>query len=675
MISNASVTSFTSLSSRLIIVSLAALAGATALSAQSGSAYFAPDNLVVSRSVYNNSASNVTVGAALPPNCAVPGSCVLATYNGVYPSVWNNVLTDAAFGITSPIFLDQISPSGTRLTSLQVPNSSQDGVTFTSDQLVTSFSSKSEIALNLSSDHQFLTFMGYLAPVNAIDISNSNTAAVVDPTNPVGENAYRAVAQVDENANFHFTLTNAYSGNNGRAAILNNANGANVIYTSGNAGNGGNPQPNGIIVGAGAQILTPVMTPESQQMPGTPTPLGSFNITQLGLPVDKIGKDTNFRGLAIFNNVLYYTKGSGGNGVNTVYFVDTTGTACSDSAGVGLPAASASLPTSPLAYNPAVLQTKGLDPNNMCILSGFPTALKSTTSFPFGVWFADPNTLYVTDEGNGTTTYSSASGIYTAAAAQTTAGLQKWIFASGVWKLAYTLQAGLNLGVPYTVANYPTGNNGATGLPWAPATDGLRNLTGAVNWNHTATIYAVTSTVSGNGDQGADPNNLVAITDNIRAITLPASESFSTIYSAGFGEVLRGVSFTPGTGTVAMTVNVDTDYGTLTAPAATFDIDSEGAMHVAILGSPTFNVTTIDPTSVRFGPNAEPNAGPAFFQDVNADGIPDLVLSFVPRVAGFGCNTTVAVLSGQTLSKQPFFATQTVQTTHTLPSPLGFCQP
>ncbi len=262
------------LSKRLVTLSLAAAAGAAALSAQGGSPYFIPDNLVVSRSVYDNLPSNVTVGATLPPNCAVPSSCVPATFNGAYPFVWNNVLTDASFGITSPIFLDQISPSGTRLNSLQVPNSLQNGVTPTSDQLVTSFSSKSEIALNLSTDHQYLTFMGYVAPANAIDISNSNTAGVVDPTNPVGENAYRAVAQVDENANFHFTLTNAYSGNNGRAAILNNANGANVIYTSGNAGNGGNPQPNGIIVGAGAQILTPVTTPESQQTPGTPTPVG-----------------------------------------------------------------------------------------------------------------------------------------------------------------------------------------------------------------------------------------------------------------------------------------------------------------------------------------------------------------------------------------------------------------
>jgi len=35
----------------------------------------------------------------------------------------------------------------------------------------------------------------------------------------------------------------------------------------------------------------------------------------------------------------YYTKGSGGNGVNTVYFVDTTGHACPS--GTGLPVAGA----------------------------------------------------------------------------------------------------------------------------------------------------------------------------------------------------------------------------------------------------------------------------------------------------------------------------------------------
>jgi hypothetical protein len=82
---------------------------------------------------------------------------------------------------------------------------------------------------------------------------------------------------------------------------------------------------------------------------------------------------------------------------------------------------------------------------------------------------------------------------------------------------------------------------------WSPATDGLRNLTGRVNRNGTATIWAITSTVSGNGDQGADPNPLVMITDDLAAMSLPAGERFETLRTARFAEVLRGVSFTPGT--------------------------------------------------------------------------------------------------------------------------------
>ena len=43
----------------------------------------------------------------------------------------------------------------------------------------------------------------------------------------------------------------------------------------------------------------PSSQPEAAQEPGAPTPLGSFSIAQLGHPADKIGKDTNFRGLTV----------------------------------------------------------------------------------------------------------------------------------------------------------------------------------------------------------------------------------------------------------------------------------------------------------------------------------------------------------------------------------------
>jgi hypothetical protein len=522
-----------------------------------------PGNLLVSRSVYDNKAATISVGTTLPPNCTT--GCAKAIADGTYPTVFNNDTVDGSFGITSKIFLDQLTTSGKFINSLEVPNSTDRHIGPNSDQMVTSFSSKSEIGLNLSTDGEVVTFMGYFAPVDAIDVSNSNTPLETDSTNPVNEAFYRVVAELDASGHFRFTKTNAYSGNNGRAAI--SAPGpshSRLFYTSGNAGNGSNPQPNGIIIGAGTQIITDADKPLVAQTPSDPTPVGSFNVTQLTDAADKIGKDTNFRGLTIFNNVVYTTKGSGGNGINTVYFIDTsgfnsageplacptTGTPTPATPGVGLPSPTATLPTAGIPFSAALLQTKGVTPYNMCVLKGFNTTLaskKSNTAFPFGVWFANANTLYVADEGNGTNTFSTTSSTYTAAAAQTTAGLQKWVLSNGTWTLAYVLQSGLQLGTPYTVAGYPTGNNPATSLPWSPATDGLRNLTGRVNRDGTVTIWAVTSTVSGSGDQGADPNKLVAITDNLSATTLPAGESFVTVDSARFAEVLRGVSFTPGT--------------------------------------------------------------------------------------------------------------------------------
>src|SRR5579872_6982170 len=138
---------------------------------------FFPFNLVVTRSVYVDTGSITAGTTVLPPNCS-PANCpspATAITSSAYPFVFNNDTVDGNFGITSKIFLDQITPTGTLVTSLEVPNSSQHGVPPTKDQVVTSFSSKSELALNLSTDGNELTFVGYFAPMGAIDVSNSNT--------------------------------------------------------------------------------------------------------------------------------------------------------------------------------------------------------------------------------------------------------------------------------------------------------------------------------------------------------------------------------------------------------------------------------------------------------------------------------------------------------------------
>ena len=460
---------------------------------------FTAGNIVVSRSVYMGSASTLAQGQPLPPVCPSTAACktAAAVSSGAYPTVWNNDTIDGSFGITSPVFLDQLTPTGTLVNTLAIPTS----------MVNTSFSSKSEVSLNLSSDGTAITFMAYVAPPNTVDVSNSNTPAAYDATNPAGGTYYRAVVQVGANGAIQVTPTNSYSGNNGRSAIL--ANG--LYYMAGNGNNGGGTPAN-IVATEGVQLAVPGQSLATPAVPVGPT----FSISQIvnpatGLPypADKLGKDNNFRGLTIFNSTLYVTKGSGSNGINTVYRVGDKGT----------------LPTLANAASVAIT-----------VLPGFPTTLARNTDAanPFGLFFANANTLYVADEGDGTTTNASTS---------TNAGLQKWVLNNGTWTRVYVLQNGLNLGQQYTVSNYPTS--------LSPATDGLRNITGKVNTDGTVTIWATTSTVSSNGDTGADPNKLVSITDVIAntSVSAAAAESFTTLRTANAGEVLRGVSLTPSAGT------------------------------------------------------------------------------------------------------------------------------
>ena len=193
----------------------------------------------------------------------------------------------------------------------------------------------------------------------------------------------------------------------------------------------------------------------------------------------------------------------------------------------------------------------------MCVLQAFPrTSNKSANpvNFPFGLWFANANTLYVADEGDG---FTGPGDIYTHAAAQTLAGLEKWVFnsAASKWKLAYTLTSGLNIGTPYTVPGYPTGTNSAPACPGRPPPMACATSPARVNRDGTVTVWAITSTISGGGDTGADPNRLVVINDRLANTnaTVAAKEQFSIVRQAGFAEVLRGVAFAPGTG-VATTI-------------------------------------------------------------------------------------------------------------------------
>ena len=93
-------------------------------------------------------ASTIAIGQALPGG----GNAVA---NGTFPDVIDNANVDGSFGIASPIYLDQVTPAGDRV-SVQAIDPAQ---------ITTSVTSKSELALNRSADGHTLSFLNYKAPV------------------------------------------------------------------------------------------------------------------------------------------------------------------------------------------------------------------------------------------------------------------------------------------------------------------------------------------------------------------------------------------------------------------------------------------------------------------------------------------------------------------------------
>jgi hypothetical protein len=467
--------------------------------------------VLLSSSRYEGTASTVTVGETLPPGTLLPPN--KATNDGAFPGVFLNAKADGSFGVTSPIFIDRYNVDD-HSGSLDLRSS----LAVSTGQMVTSFSSKSELGLFPSTDGKVVTFTGYAPPINALDVSNSNTPNHFDATNPVPFSVQRVVGQIDADGHSDNVLAipnNAYSGNNERAAIFDAKD--NQYILAGNAGNG-KPKDaatiDRIVDNTGVQLLTGT-NPETQVVGNPQGTAGSTTGFNYGFAIglagyatpDKSGKDDNFRGATIFDNTLYTDKGSGGNGINTVYQVGTAGT----------------LPTPGTASSTPITIAPGFNNVLASAFQGCSTPGTDPDSYPFGLWFANDHTLYVADEGDGCKPTDAAFKY---------GGLQKWVLESGKWVNVYTLTQGLGLGNSYSIGSYP-----------ATTTAGLRQLTGRHNDDGTVTLWSTTSTVSGGGDQGADPNQLVTITDKVDATSASPGEGFKVLRTAGFGEVLRGVAF------------------------------------------------------------------------------------------------------------------------------------
>jgi hypothetical protein len=90
---------------------------------------------------------------------------------------------------------------------------------------------------------------------------------------------------------------------------------------------------------------------------------------------------------------------------------------------------------------------------------------------------------------------------------------------------------------------------------------------------------------------------------------------------------------------------------------------SNGMIPVAILTTDTFDATTVDPLSVRFGPKGAKEAHQkGHIEDVNHDGEPDLVLHFKTKATGITCGETSASLTGETFDGDPIQGRDSIKT-------------
>lgn len=96
---------------------------------------------------------------------------------------------------------------------------------------------------------------------------------------------------------------------------------------------------------------------------------------------------------------------------------------------------------------------------------------------------------------------------------------------------------------------------------------------------------------------------------------------------------------------LAIEVTVDVKPGSF---PNSINPDSNGVIPVAILSTNDFDATTVDSSSVKFGPNRA-TAGHDNIEDVNGDGFMDMVLHFATEESGIQEGETSASLTGKTL--------------------------
>lgn len=430
----------------------------------------------------------------------LPGNLVISTVSGT--------TLDSASAITLKQFT--LSNNGTTATaagSLVLPQTTVGANSAISGE----YGSASEGILQRSVNGQYLTIAGYGVNANTFNSAPSTTygtsalgqttslTAAQQTGTPVTTVA-RVIALIGANGSVDTTtaLTGVFNQNNPRSVATVDGS---SFYVSGQGASKTDPTQGVFLASRGATTATAIDN-------STDTRVVSIANTGSGNQL-YVSRDYNPPGSGAqnFTNVSRLTNGSG-----------------------GLPTSSSGLVTTHITP-PASPLSSGGNNGSINLTASLANGVNNSRigSFvylsPEQYFFANSTTLYVADSGQPKNGNANK-------AALGEGGLQKWSLVNGNWVLDYDLVKGLSL-VNNANAN---ANN-----PTAPGVTGLFGLTGQVV-NGQVELFATSY-----GLNELSPSYLYQISDTLSftSIGQAGNEQFNTLYAAGPGESIRGVSFAP----------------------------------------------------------------------------------------------------------------------------------
>ncbi|MGB3584306.1 MAG: PEP-CTERM sorting domain-containing protein [Roseiarcus sp.] len=401
----------------------------------------------------------------------------------------------------APLSLFEFAPDGTSapatyVGALVLPQTAQGANSPVSGE----YGSSSEGALQLSGNGKYLTIMGYgvnAAAFNADPAKYSSTGnPALGQSGSLTGQSYtavpRVVAVIGQNGSVNSTtaLYNIFDQNNPRSVY--SVNGTS-FYVS---GQGDFPDATGGVFYAtlGSHSATSITGADAGGGDSQDTRTVMVYDGQLYVSTDSKKGSTNrsFIGTLGSKGSLPTTEANGGNGPTMLSGYGNTG-------GTG-------------KYTMTAANGNGLN-----------TGLQINLS-PSGYFFANADTLYVADTGNGKQT--------SATSAVGDGGLQKWTFNGTTWTLDYTLADGLDL-VKNNTAD-PANTAGTTGLY------GLTGEDVTIDGVEEVELFATNATI---GD--LDPTYLYGITDVLGDTTNPGNEVFTELAAAPADSNFKGVAFAP----------------------------------------------------------------------------------------------------------------------------------